>query len=102
MLSYASMSILPIEEGYVRFEVFLHSVLQLLVTANVFPSSPILVTPMMEGICSSEMSVLTRATWHNIPEERILLIITLCEQCFKSLCYSLCNNWEIIFWGVFI
>jgi hypothetical protein len=38
----------------------LHSVLQFLVTANVVPSSPILVTLMMEAIRSSEMSVVTR------------------------------------------
>jgi hypothetical protein len=38
------------------------SVLQLLVTDNVVPSSPILVTLKMEAIRSSEMSVLTRAT----------------------------------------
>jgi hypothetical protein len=39
------------------------SVSRLLVTANVFPMSPtILVTMMMETICSSETSVLTRAT----------------------------------------
>jgi hypothetical protein len=37
------------------------SVLQLLVTANVVPSSSILVTLMMEALCSSETSVLTRA-----------------------------------------
>jgi hypothetical protein len=41
---------------------FLHSVLQLLVTANVVPSSTIVVTLMMEAIHSSETSVLTRAT----------------------------------------
>jgi hypothetical protein len=39
---------------------------RLLVTANV-PSSPILVTLMMEALSSSEMSVLARATRRNIP-----------------------------------
>jgi hypothetical protein len=47
--------------------VFLCSMLQLVVTANVVPSSQILVALMMEAIHSSEMSVLTRATWSNIP-----------------------------------
>jgi hypothetical protein len=42
------------------------SVLRLLVTANV-PSSPVLVTLMIEAIRSSEMSVPTRATRPNIP-----------------------------------
>jgi hypothetical protein len=46
-----------------------HNMLWLLVTANIVPSSPILVTLMMEVILSSTMSVLTRATWHNIPED---------------------------------
>jgi hypothetical protein len=41
-------------------------VLQLLVAANVVPSSPILVTLMTEPIRSSETSVLTTATRRRI------------------------------------
>jgi hypothetical protein len=52
--------------------VYLRSVLQLLVTANVVPSSSILSTPMMEAIRSSETSVLTRATQRHTPEDGIL------------------------------
>jgi hypothetical protein len=44
---------------------------RMLVTANV-PSSPILVTLMMKALRSSEMSVLTRATWRNISEDGTL------------------------------
>jgi hypothetical protein len=47
-------------------------VLQLLVTANVIPSSPVLFTLMMEELSSSEMSILTRVTWLNILEDAIL------------------------------
>jgi hypothetical protein len=43
-----------------------------IIRANVVPSSPILVTLMMEAIRSFETSILTRATRRNIPEEGIL------------------------------
>jgi hypothetical protein len=53
--------------------VFLHSVLQLLVTANVVPSPLFLFTLMMEETRYAEMSILTRATRRRIPEDDILL-----------------------------
>jgi hypothetical protein len=45
---------------------------RLLVTANVVPSSRILVTLMMKALSYFESSVLTRATWRNITEDAIL------------------------------
>jgi hypothetical protein len=44
----------------------------LLVTANVVPSSAILVTLMMEAIRSSETSILTRVIKRHIPNDGIL------------------------------
>jgi hypothetical protein len=55
---------------------FLHSVPQLLVTVNVY-SSPMFVTLIMEAIHSPETSVLTRATWRNIPEDGIHILLKL-------------------------
>jgi hypothetical protein len=48
------------------------SVLQLLVTANVVPSSLILFILMMEAIGFFETSILIRATRYHIPEDDIL------------------------------
>jgi hypothetical protein len=46
---------------------------RLLFTAKIVPSSPILVTLMMEALHFSETSTLTRAKQCNIPEGNILL-----------------------------
>jgi hypothetical protein len=52
--------------------VFLRSVSRLLVAACVVPSSPILVSLMMEALSSSETSVLIRSRRRNIPEYDIV------------------------------
>jgi hypothetical protein len=59
----------------INTKTFLRSVRRLLVTASVVPSSQIFVTLMKEALSSSETSVLTRATWRNIPEDTILQLM---------------------------
>jgi hypothetical protein len=55
----------------------------LLVTANVLPSSPILITLMMEALRLSETSVLTRATRRNILEYE-LNVLSFCPNVTKD------------------
>jgi hypothetical protein len=66
--------------GYLRTELnagtIICSMLQLLVAANVVPRLLILFTLIMEAIIFFETSVLTRATWHHIPEDGILQLVS--------------------------
>jgi hypothetical protein len=65
--------------------------LRLLVTATVVPSSPILVTLMMEAIISSEVSVLTRTTRRHISEDDILHS----HRRENLKCYIALTGWDL-------
>jgi hypothetical protein len=68
------------------------SVLRLLVTASVVPSSPILVTLVKEALSSSKTSVHTRATRRNIQEDAILQLLPLQPPSFLSLISTSCGT----------
>jgi hypothetical protein len=69
-----------LNSSFLSHLVLLRSVRQLLLTASAVPSSPILVTLMKEALSSSEMSVLTRATWRNISTVKTSSL-TRCVKC---------------------
>jgi hypothetical protein len=67
-------------------------VLRLLVTANVVPSSPILITLMMVVTRSCETSVLIRATRRNIPEDGVFRVFSSAFSILTSQSAKLCMS----------
>jgi hypothetical protein len=78
---------------------FLRSVLRLLLTANVVPTSPILVTLIMEAMRSSVTSVLTRATRrhprrrHSLMEMQTVLPSTITRGAWSSSRTNRFTHW---------
>jgi hypothetical protein len=71
---------------------FLGSVLRLIITANIVPSSPILVTLMVEALSSCETSVLTRVPRRNIPDDGI---IEMCHSYRKPVFGKRWSLWPV-------
>jgi hypothetical protein len=71
--------------------IFLRSLLQLIVATNVVPSSLILFTVIMEATRSSDISVLTRVTRRNIPEDGILHS----HRCGNFKSHITLNDWAL-------
>jgi hypothetical protein len=72
MLSSGILRHLALKRTDISEESILRSVHRLLIAANVVPSASILLTLKIEAIRFYKISVLTRATRRNIPEEDIL------------------------------
>jgi hypothetical protein len=60
--------VLVLERGSLSFV----RIIEELLGKEIVPSSPILVTLMIEAICSSETSVRTKAMWRYVPEGGML------------------------------
>jgi hypothetical protein len=58
----------------------------------IVPSVPILVTLMMEAMHSSKRLILTRAPWHNMPEDSILLS----QYCGNLKSYKWWDIWKFL------
>jgi hypothetical protein len=67
------------------------------VTAKVVPSSPILVTLMMEALHSFETSVLTRVTGRKIPEDAIVQGIVSSEYLGFPSQFLICQPCHILY-----
>jgi hypothetical protein len=92
LLEYCAIDVSEVRIAFIIG--FWNNVLRLPVTANVVPSTPTLVTAMMEALRSSETTVLTRAI-RNIPECGILLLF-LYSNCLPTEihhCYAHYHQW---------